>query len=319
METETMPHFRVAGHRLKIDHGKIGRLIKTLKQTQKMKVFAFPGQGSQKKGMGAELFDRFPEIIAKADSILGYGIRDLCLSDAENRLNQTQYTQPALYVVNALCHLDRTGRGEAPDFVAGHSLGEYNALLAAGVFDFETGLRLVQKRGELMSRAQGGGMAAVIGLEPSRVEAALRESGLTGVSVANYNSPAQTVISGPAEQIARAQTFFEDAKARLFIRLKVSGAFHSPHMADAAHEFAGCLAGVQFSEPKIPVLSNAEARPYSLDRARELLAAQITRPVRWTETVGWLLARGVTEFQEVGPGTVLTGLIRNIRESLKPA
>ena len=170
-----------------------------------MFALAFPGQGSQHKGMGAQLFGRFPEETARADEILGYSIEELCRDDVDGRLQNTEYTQPALFVVNALSHLaHRADGGAEPDYLAGHSLGEYNALHAAGAFDFATGLRLVAKRGELMSRVADGGMAAVVGLTAEQVAELLGRPGLENLSIANYNNPTQTVVAGPREDVAGA-------------------------------------------------------------------------------------------------------------------
>src|SRR5260221_5116349 len=172
-----------------------------------MIAFVFPGQGSQKRGMGQGLFDEVREYAAvekDVDAILGYSLRKLCLEDAESRLKETQFTQPSLYVVNALHYYKAAGQGTHPAYLAGHSLGEYNALLAAGVFDFLTGLRLVKKRGELMSQAENGGMGAVIGLGASTIAKVIEENGLASLDVANFNTPSQTVVSGPVEDIRRA-------------------------------------------------------------------------------------------------------------------
>src|ERR1041385_7233646 len=166
-----------------------------------MIAYMFPGQGSQKRGMGQALFDEVPEYAAverDVDAIVGYSMRKLCLEDAENRLKETQFTQPSLYVVNALHYYKAIGQGPRPAYAAGHSLGEYNALLAAGAFDFLTGLKLVKKRGELMARAQAGGMAAIVGLDAHEIEGILRSKGLGDLDVANYNTPKQTVVSGPS-------------------------------------------------------------------------------------------------------------------------
>ncbi len=179
-----------------------------------MLVFVFPGQGSQKKGMGQDLFDSVPEFAAaerQIDEILGYSVRELCLQDPDGRLSDTRYTQPCLFVVNALHGFKALAERGRPAFLAGHSLGEYNALLAAGAFDLVTGVRLVQKRAELMGQAKNGAMAAVIGLDPGKIARVLEENGLDGVDVANYNSPVQTVISGPAPDIQRAKPLFEQA------------------------------------------------------------------------------------------------------------
>ena len=192
------------------------------------KIYVFPGQGSQSPGMGGELFDQFPELVKQTDEVLGCSIKDLCLNDPDKRLGQTDYTQPALYIVNALTYLSKTENSDLrPDFVAGHSLGEYNALFAAGVFDFITGLKLVQRRGQIMVKVTGGGMAAVIGMQPDKIKQVLKDASFESIDIANLNSPKQTVISGRKEDIDAVKTVFEDAGVRLFIPLKVSGAFHS--------------------------------------------------------------------------------------------
>ena len=171
-----------------------------------MKTYMFPGQGSQARGMGGSLFDEFPELTDKADKILGYSIKELCLEDPRKELKNTQFTQPALYVVNALSYYKRIQEtGETPDYVAGHSLGEFNALLAAECFDFETGLKLVKKRGELMSQATDGAMAAILNANREQVETLLKENGFKNVDIANYNAPLQIVISGPTRS-RRART-----------------------------------------------------------------------------------------------------------------
>ncbi len=278
-------------------------------------IFLFPGQGSQQKGMGAGLFEEFPEITQAADDTLGYSIRALCLEDPRSQLTQTNYTQPALYVVNALSFLRlRKELGRDPDFAAGHSLGEYNALFAAGVFDFVTGLKLVQKRGALMAQATGGGMAAVIGLTRDQIRDVLLLFGATDVSIANLNAPQQTVISGSADTIRELKSSFEEAGARMFLPLPVSGAFHSRFMEPARREFEGFLATFSFSPPAIPVISNAEAQPYPRDSAASLLARQITSPVRWVESMQYLLKQPDPVFREVGPGTTLQGLLRQIQK-----
>lgn len=286
-----------------------------------MIAFVFPGQGSQKRGMGQGLFDEVSEYAAvekDVDAILGYSMRKLCLEDADNRLKETQFTQPSLYVVNALHYYKAIADGVRPDYLAGHSLGEYNALLAAGVYDFLTGLRLVKKRGELMSQAKNGGMGAVIGLAPAAIAQAIKDGGLTGVDVANFNSPTQTVVSGPVDEIKRAGPLFEGAGARMYMPLPVSAAFHSRYMAGAAKEFADFLAPMTFSAPKTPVVANVTAQPYPSDNASEsaksLLVDQITHSVQWTQSVRYLTARGVTQFSEMGPGNVLTRLVQQIQQ-----
>jgi trans-AT polyketide synthase/acyltransferase/oxidoreductase domain-containing protein len=263
--------------------------------------------------MGAGLFERFPGEVAVADEILGYSIEELCLRDEHGRLDQTQFTQPALFVVNALHFLERTERGERPDYVAGHSLGSYDALYAAGAFDFATGVRLVQRRGQLMAQASGGGMAAVIGLTEVELRAALERGGFSAVDVANLNTPIQIVISGPREEVERAAAYLSHAVDAHIIMLRVSGAFHSRYMAAAEREFLSFLRTFRFGPLRVPVLSNAFAVPYDDGFIAETLAAQMTRPVRWTEIVRHLLELGPVDFVEVGPGRTLSAMIRQVK------
>ncbi len=286
-----------------------------------MIAFLFPGQGSQKRGMGQGLFDDVREYAAVengVDTILGYSLRKLCLEDADNRLKETQFTQPSLYVVNALYYYKAVSRGAHPAYLAGHSLGEYNALLAAGVFDFLTGLHLVKKRGELMSQAKNGAMGAVIGLGASMISKVIKENGLASLDVANYNSPSQTVVSGPVEDIKRAGLLFEKAGARMYMPLQVSAAFHSRYMADAAKAFADFLSPMSFAAPESPVIANVTAQPYPTDNASEaiksLLVKQIARSVQWTQSIRFLISQGVTQFSEMGPGNVLTRSVQQIQQ-----
>ncbi|WP_069883777.1 ACP S-malonyltransferase [Streptomyces luteocolor] len=283
-----------------------------------MKVYGFPGQGSQAKGMGKDLFDEFPEETALADAVLGYSIRELCVEDPRRELKLTQFTQPALYVVSALTWL-RTRREDPtpPDYLVGHSLGEYVALFAAGAFDFETGLRLVARRGELMSRAAGGRMAAVLGRDLATVERTLAEHGLTGLDIANHNAPAQFVLAGPADEIDRAKPAFEGIGAH-YVTLNVSAPFHSRYLRDTAEEFGRYLDGFALRDPAIPVIANAHARPYGPGQVKELLARQIASPVRWTDTVRRLMAHGDFEFRELGPGAVLRKLVTKIKAEAEP-
>ena len=287
-----------------------------------MIAFVFPGQGSQKRGMGQGLFDEVPEYAAvesDVDAIVGYSMRKLCLEDPDDRQKQTQYTQPSLYVVNALHYYKAVRDGARPAYLAGHSLGEYNALLAAGVFDFLTGLRLVKKRGMLMSQAANGGMAAVIGLKADNVAKVIADHGLSSIDVANFNTPVQTVISGPVDDIKNAAPFFDQAGAQMYIPLQVSAAFHSRYMADAAKAYAEFLTPMTFAAPKTPVVANATAEPYPASNASEsvksLLVAQITRSVQWTRSVRFLIGQGVTQFTEMGPGNVLTRMVQQIQQS----
>lgn len=283
-----------------------------------MNAYVFPGQGSQKKGMGQGLFDDFPEITKQVDDILGYSITELCLSDPDQKLNLTQYTQPAMYTVNALTYLKKIqSTGKKPDFLAGHSLGEYNALHAAEVMSFETGLRLVKKRGELMSKATKGAMAAIINSSEKQIREILDAADLTTIDIANYNAPTQIIISGLKDDISKSQSYFEKANARFF-PLNTSGAFHSRYMKDAAAEFGEYIRNFEFSKPCIPVIANVTAKPYEYEHIAENLIDQIFNPVRWTDSVQYLLNRGVIEFEETGTGDVLTKLISYIRKDWAP-
>ena len=277
-----------------------------------MITYLFPGQGSQLVGMGKELFAFYRRETAAADAVLGYSIEDLCLRDLPpGGLQNTAFTQPALYVVSALTYLKKLREnGRQPDFAAGHSLGEYTALFASGVFDFQTGLRLVQQRGALMAQVSGGAMAAVIGLSSERIASVLAARTLDTVYVANINSPDQIVISGLKADLDRAKPVLEGAGARMVMPLKVSGAFHSRYMVAARREFEAFLQPFSFAAPRFPVISNATARPYTEAEVKYLLAEQITRPVRWSEIIQFLLRQPAMSFEEVGPGNVLTGLLK---------
>ncbi len=289
-----------------------------IRKVEKMITYVFPGQGSQFKGMGGTLFDEFPKVTAEADEIMGYSIKELCLKDPGRQMRYTQYTQPALYTVNVLSYLKKVKEtGRQPDYVAGHSLGEYSALFAAGVFDFKTGLKLVKKRGELMGPATGGGMAAVLGLKEERVEEILRENGLDTIEIANYNTPTQIVVSGLKDDIERASSLFEMENV-MYIPLNVSGAFHSRHMKDAKKRFEVYLNQFTFSEITIPVISNVYARPYREEEVQNNLALQMTHSVKWTESIRYLMGLGEMEFKEIGPGDVLTKLVQRIREQAEP-
>ncbi len=276
-----------------------------------MTIYMFPGQGSQIKGMGIELFSRFPEEIKQADEILGYSIKELCLDDPKQQLSNTEYTQPALYVIETLSFLARAAEEPPPQYLIGHSLGEYAALFAAGAFDFVTGLKLVQKRGELMAQASGGGMLAVINLPEERIKFLLRANGLDSIDFANFNSPKQIVLSGLAADIAKANELLAN-EALMCVPLKVSGAFHSRYMQAAAGEFAKFMAPFEFSPLKAKVIANVTAELYSDNLIKENLVKQISHPVRWTETIRYLKNKGETVFIEVGPGNVLTRLVTQI-------
>lgn len=282
-----------------------------------MLAYLFPGQGSQECGMGKGLFSRYPELVHQADDILGYSIEKLCLEDPNKHLNITLYTQPAIFVVNALHYLDKLDRTNLkPDYVAGHSLGEYNALWAANVFDFPTGLSLVKKRAELMHECVGGGMAAVMGLSSEKIKSTLQQHQLNNLSIANYNSYTQCVISGPSEDMTRAQPIFQKISDSVFIPLKVSGAFHSPHMSHAQEKFNSYLDNHTFHAPTMPVLANVDAKPYHPAITKNNLAAQIASPVYWLNIMSNLLLHKDITMEEVGHGKILTGLVNRIRSSL---
>jgi malonyl CoA-acyl carrier protein transacylase len=266
--------------------------------------------------MGAELFDRYPDWMRTADDVLGYSTRELCVDDPRGELVLTQFTQPALYVVNALMYRARIEDGMGrPDFTAGHSLGEYNALLAAEVFDFATGLRLVRRRGELMGQVTGGGMAAVIGLAPEKIQETLDNSEAgRRIDVANFNGFDQTVIAGPTDDISAVRADLEAAGVRAYIPLNVSAPFHSRYMRHAQSEFAAFLRDVHFEAPVMPVISNVSGKPYEADLVRQTLSEQIGNSVRWLESMLYLLKQPAPQFVEVGPGTVLTKLVEKIRK-----
>lgn len=280
-----------------------------------MKTYMFPGQGSQARGMGGSLFDAFPELTAKADAVLGYSIKELCLNDPQRELGKTQFTQPALYVVNALSYYKRIqDTGETPDYLAGHSLGEFNALLAAECFDFETGLKLVKKRGELMSQATDGAMAAIVNATRDQIEAILKEKGFDNVDIANYNTPLQIVISGPAADIAACQEIFQFDRV-MYVPLNTSGAFHSRLMIPSRQKFEAFLKKRKFSKPKIPVIANLTAQAYPDGAVVEYLSRQIHSTVLWSDTIHHLMSLSdEMEFIEIGHGDVLAKMILKIKQ-----
>ena len=269
--------------------------------------WVFPGQGSQAIGMGADLLD-IPAARAKfaqADRILGWSVPEVC-QNPDDKVSHTLYTQPCLYVVESILTDLMMDRSSAPDVVAGHSLGEYVALYAAEVFDFETGLRLVQRRATLMDSASDGMMAALIGFDRAELEQCILNT--PDVVLANDNSAAQVVISGTP---AAVETVLAQVKAKRAVKLNVSGAFHSPLMAAAAIEFQSVLAEVNFNPARVPVLSNVEPQP-TTDPAllKDRLARQMTGSVRWREISLGLPEAGIETVVEIGPGKVLTGLIK---------
>jgi trans-AT polyketide synthase/acyltransferase/oxidoreductase domain-containing protein len=268
-----------------------------------MRAFLFPGQGAQRVGMGAELFGAFPDLVARADDILGVSLVQLCLEGPAERLMQTRFTQPALFAVGALAYLSRRDALPRPDYLMGHSVAEYVALFAAEALDFETGLRLVKARGELMGAVHGGGMAAVLGLDADQVADVLARHGAGDVYAANVNTPRQIVISGKRDAVVRLEAAFHDAGATFFKVLDVSGAFHTPFMTPARDAFREVAANATFSAPRIPVISNVTARPHEAGLLRERMVEQITAPVRWADSIRYLLAQGLTvgDFDEIAP------------------
>lgn len=285
-----------------------------------MKTLLFPGQGTQYRGMGGQLWNDFSELDEKASTLLGYSLKKLCLEDPDNQLRLTQYTQPALYVVSSMHYYRARESKLAPQAVAGHSVGEYTALLAAGCFDFETGLRLVQKRGQLMSQAGAGSMAAVLGLPADEVQNLLNERGLTTVSLANLNSPTQSVIAGDTPSILAAEQYFTKHSVHCIV-LNVSAAFHSPHMLPAQALFAEFLTGFTFSDPSILAIANATGRPYLSGQVASLLARQVASPVLWVDSIRYLIAQGDFTYEEIGAtperagSHVLSKLVEEIQQT----
>ena len=272
--------------------------------------WVFPGQGSQAVNMGVDLADVSVDRLAETKEILGWSVLDICQN--ADKLTSTIYTQPSLYVIECALADLLVAEGRQPDVVAGHSLGEYSALYVAGVFDFESGLRLVKKRAELMSQASSGAMAAFMGFKRDELDAKIAET--EGVVLANDNNPGQVVISGTPEAV---ETVMNSVKAKKTVKLNVGGAFHSPLMADAAEEFEEVLAAVAFQDAKVPVMSNVDPSPETnADKLKERLRQQMTGSVRWREISLSLPEQDVNTVVEIGPGKVLTGLIKRTCKGL---
>ncbi|MEM0978829.1 MAG: ACP S-malonyltransferase [Cyanobacteria bacterium P01_H01_bin.58] len=276
--------------------------------------WVFPGQGSQSIGMGADLVD-LPTAktrLAIAEDILEWSVADVCQSE-DDKVSNTLYTQPCLYVIESLLVDLLKEKGVEPDVLAGHSLGEYVALYAAGVFDFSAGLRLVKRRGELMSQIANGVMAALMGFDRDELEAKIAT--VDGVVLANDNNPGQVVISGTPEAV---DSIIGSVKSKRAVKLNVSGAFHSPLMAPAARELQEVLAAVEFQPAQVPVLSNVDPTPVTdAEALKQRLSQQMTGAVRWREISLALPEQGVEQVIEVGPGNVLTGLIKRTVKTLK--
>ena len=278
-----------------------------------LNVVIFPGQGSQCEGMGEALFQAYPQIVAKANAILGFDIQNICLKNGDCDLHKTIYTQPAMYLVNYLSYQNYLKENPAPDYVMGHSLGEFNALCAAGVFDFETGLRVVKKRAELMYSVGETGMAAIIGATYEEVEEYLSANFPT-IDIANINTPSQIVISGSLNDLEKAADFFED-ECLTYVPLKVSGAFHSRYMTPLKEEFAKVVSEQTLYAPKIPVIANFTSGFYPDDKQGicDNMVNQLDGSIRWVQSVELLLEKGECTFIEVGSGEVLSNMIRKIQ------
>ncbi|MCM1092630.1 MAG: ACP S-malonyltransferase [Bacteroides sp.] len=284
-----------------------------------MKAFVFPGQGAQFVGMGKDMYDNNPvarEMFEKANEILGFRITDLMFNGTDEDLRQTKVTQPAIFLHSVI--LAKTLESEiTPDMAAGHSLGEFSALVAAGALSFEDGLRLVSARAQAMQKAcelKPSTMAAIIALPDEKVDEIC--ASIDGVVVcANYNCPGQLVISGEIEAVNEACEKAKAAGAKRALPLKVGGAFHSPCMEPARAELAAAIEATPIHTPVCPVYQNVDAKPHT-DPAeiKANLVAQLTAPVRWTKTVENMIADGATEFIEIGPGKVLQGLISKINK-----
>ncbi len=287
--------------------------------------WVFPGQGSQSVGMGRDLYDNLISartIFDQADDALGFPLSKLCFEGPEDELRQTINAQPALVVASFAClEATREVSGSslpAPAFVAGHSLGEYTALAVAGVFDFATAVRLARERGRLMheaGQARPGGMAAIIGLDEAPLAEVCQKS---DTCIANINCPRQIVISGAAENVTKAMEMATAAGASRAIPLQVSGAFHSPLMQPAVDGMTQYISSLSFQEPSIPVIGNTTVEPLiTAEAIKSELLNQLHNPVQWQRTIEYMVNKGVSTFIEIGPGKVLTGLIKRINKETK--
>lgn len=289
--------------------------------------WVFPGQGSQVVGMGVELAQAYPEVMARfdeANDILGFDLKGLCFEGPEDELSRTENTQPALLTAScAMLELAQKHAGLQPEFVAGHSLGEYSALVAAGAMDFPSALRTVRIRGQLMEAAVPagqGGMAAIIGLESATVAQLCTEiegEGVGHVVPATLNAPDQTVVAGEKAAVDALVAKAKTAGAKRAIPLNVSGPFHSKLLEGAGQKLAETLQTIEVQSPDIPVVANVTARPVTTaDEVRQALITQVSSPVRWVESVEYMIEQGVDTFIEIGPGRVLSGLIRRIQRKV---
>jgi len=289
-----------------------------------MKAYIFPGQGAQFSGMGLELYEQSPlaqDLFEKANDLLGFPITDIMFEGSAEDLKETKVTQPAIFLHSVIL-AKAIGDSFQPEMVAGHSLGEFSALVANGTLSFEDGVLLVAKRAEAMQKAcemQAGTMAAVLGLEDTVVESVCEAT--PGIVVAaNYNCPGQLVISGEVEAIHLACEQLKEKGARRALVLPVGGAFHSPLMEPAREELAAAIAATEFHKPECPIYQNVSAQAVSdAEQIKANLVSQLTAPVRWTQSVEQMLADGALHFTEVGPGKVLQGLVKKINRSAEVA
>jgi [acyl-carrier-protein] S-malonyltransferase len=287
--------------------------------------FLFPGQASQYPGMGKDLAANFPEsraVFDEADATLGFPLSKMCFEGTEEELKLTENTQPAILTISVAAYRALAARGVQPDFAAGHSLGEYSALVAAGALEFSTAVKLVRQRGRYMQEAVPtgeGAMAAILGMSPSDVaDVCKKAANGEVVSPANLNSPEQTVIAGSAAAVKRAVETASQAGAKRAVVLAVSAPFHCAMLAPAQERLEPDLRAAQFGPLKFPVITNVDAEAIILgDEARDSLIRQVTMPVRWLESVREMIDVGVNIFVEVGPGKVLTGLMRQIDRSVR--
>ena len=285
------------------------------------RAFLFAGQGAQYLGMGRERYDQYELVRStfdEASQVLGYDVRALIDQD-EEKLNQTRYTQPAILTTSVAIYRLLADKGIEPDMVAGLSLGEYSALVAAGALDFKTAVALVAKRGSFMEEAAPAGsgkMVAVLNAEVSLIEAVCQEASAIGVvSPANYNTPSQIVIGGEVAAVDKAVEFLKDAGVKRLIPLNVSGPFHTALLRPASERLAEVLETVEFSDFVRPLVGNTEATVMEKERVRELLTRQVMEPVRFYDSISKMQEAGVTEFIEIGPGKVLSGFIKKIDKS----